>query len=401
MICIAGKNTIAVNALMWLLNNGYSKEEIVVCINKTDNGINSWQPSLLYLANTSGIKVVTLDALYALEDLLFFSLEYDVLINPKRFKSSHLFNIHFSLLPAYKGMFTSVMPLLHGELHSGCTLHKIDTGIDTGDIIDQIGFDIPVSHNARDLYNNYLEHSFILFERNFPLIVRNNYQARKQPREGSSYFSKKQLSFSDIHIDLNNTCWHIHNQVRAFCFRAYQLPVVKGQTIYKSEILATDPMGKSGSIYEENDTYMVLNTIDGQVKLYKDRADTLFAAAEAGDLETVRALAVAGFPIDIRSKNGWNALIVATYHERKELVKWLLASGFGVNDANYKGTTILMYALTAAQKSGDLELMELLMAQGADVTRRDDAGKNALEYATIYGNKKVIDFLKEISEQKI
>lgn len=401
MICIAGKNTIAVNALSWLLENGYSANELVVCINKTDNGVNGWQPSLQYHATALGVKIVALSELYAVEDLVFFSLEYDALIRPRLFRSSKLFNIHFSLLPAYKGMFTSVMPLLYGEKRSGCTLHKIDAGIDTGDIIDQIEFDIPVSHNSRDLYDNYLEHSFTLFERNFPLVISNSYQTWRQPREGSSYFSKTQLSFSSIKIDLNNTCWHIHNQVRAFCFRAYQLPVVNGHTIYKSEILATDPLGKSGTVYEENDYFIVLNTIDGQIKLYKDKADALFAAAEAGHLKTIRELGDAGYPIDVRQENGWNALIVATYHERKELVKWLLEYGFSVNDANYKGTTILMYALTAASKSGDLELMAFLIASGADTATHDHAGKNALEYAITYGNEAVIDFLKEMEGQKI
>ena len=39
-------------------------------------------------------------------------------------------------------MFTSALPLINGEKETGVTLHKIDAGIDTGDIIDQIKFQI-------------------------------------------------------------------------------------------------------------------------------------------------------------------------------------------------------------------------------------------------------------------
>ena len=39
-------------------------------------------------------------------------------------------------------MYTSCLPILFNEKESGVTLHKIDRGIDTGDIIDQITFPI-------------------------------------------------------------------------------------------------------------------------------------------------------------------------------------------------------------------------------------------------------------------
>ena len=57
------------------------------------------------------------------------------IIKTKNFKSNKLFNLHFSLLPSYKGMHTSAFPILNGEKYSGVTIHKIDNGIDTGDII--------------------------------------------------------------------------------------------------------------------------------------------------------------------------------------------------------------------------------------------------------------------------
>ena len=56
-------------------------------------------------------------------------------------------------------MYTSALPIINNELETGVTLHKIDSGIDTGDIIDQIKFKIENNFTARDLYFKYLFYS--------------------------------------------------------------------------------------------------------------------------------------------------------------------------------------------------------------------------------------------------
>jgi len=44
-------------------------------------------------------------------------------------------NIHPGPLPGYRGLFAPFWQILHGEEELGCTLHVIDPGIDTGDVI--------------------------------------------------------------------------------------------------------------------------------------------------------------------------------------------------------------------------------------------------------------------------
>lgn len=44
-------------------------------------------------------------------------------------------NIHPGPLPGYRGLFAPFWQILHGEKELGCTLHVIDPGIDTGDVI--------------------------------------------------------------------------------------------------------------------------------------------------------------------------------------------------------------------------------------------------------------------------
>ena len=150
-ICIAGKNNIAVNVLEYLVKNNNKRYELGVVCNKTEKGINTWQKSLRYFAKKYNVKEYRIENIYQINQLLFISLEFDRIINTQYFKDARLYNIHFSLLPKYRGMYTSAFPILNGEEKSGVTLHKIDNGIDTGDIISQICFELSPMITSREL----------------------------------------------------------------------------------------------------------------------------------------------------------------------------------------------------------------------------------------------------------
>ncbi|GAB4290232.1 MAG: hypothetical protein Kow0068_15690 [Marinilabiliales bacterium] len=260
-ICIAGKNQIAVNALRYLIEiKNISKKDLMVCINKTDDGKDSWQPSLKLFAVKNKIKLVTLDELYLIKNLIFISLEFDKIIRPQKFLTKQLYNIHFSLLPAYKGMYTSVFPILNGEKYYGVTLHLIDDGIDTGDIIDQEKFEIDINDTCRDLYFKYLEFGEKIFKKNISNILDGKITAYKQSAIGSSYYSKLSINFKKIEINFNKTSFEIHNQIRAFIFKEYQLPEVFGKKVKKS-LLTNERISRNYRNIIENK--IILSGIDG------------------------------------------------------------------------------------------------------------------------------------------
>ena len=70
IVCIAGKNNIAVEILLYLVELGITKVNIYVIPNKTDDGKDNWQRSLLKKANELNIKVNTLEDSYCIDNLL-------------------------------------------------------------------------------------------------------------------------------------------------------------------------------------------------------------------------------------------------------------------------------------------------------------------------------------------
>ncbi len=266
MICIAGKNNIAIDALDYLLRDmAVAKADLCVCLNAADKGEDqpNWQRSLRKYASDNAIRVCPLNALYEMDDLLFLSLEFDKIIRTERFRTGRLFNIHFSKLPMYKGMYTSALPLLRGEKETGVTLHRIDNGIDTGNIIAQETIRIAITDTARDVYAKYIERGFSLWKENIRALINGSFSEHPQPKEGASYFGKQSIDYKSIVIDLKKTAFEIHNQLRAYIFREYQLPEIQGYPIEKSVLL--DERRAPEARVEVHEGYLDITGIDGYI----------------------------------------------------------------------------------------------------------------------------------------
>lgn len=269
-VCIAGKNAIAINALK-LLRSKFAHDEICIIPNRDDVGIDTWQPSLLKYALQTSIPVCTLEQVQQIPNVLFLSLEFDRLLKVEQFASKRLYNIHFSALPKYKGVYTSITPILNGERTSGVTLHCIDNGIDTGDIIAQRIFELGLQESARDLYFKYLEQGFLLLKENVDSLLTGGFKRTKQDFTQSCYFSRTEIDVKNININLKKTSFEIHNQLRAFIFREYQLPRLKGVRVAKS-ILSEEFIG--ANVFEESENEFILSGIDG-FKIIAQKVDIL------------------------------------------------------------------------------------------------------------------------------
>ena len=244
-ICIAGKNECAINAIKTLIRFKIRKKHIYVLPNSSDIARDNWQPSLKRFARKNKLKIVTINKLYKIRDLIFISIEYEKIIKVNKFKSKELFNFHFSLLPKYRGCHTNFLQVYNGEKYSGVTLHKINNGIDTGDIIDQKKFKIKLNDTAYDNYLMLMKYSLILFKKNINKILKLNYKFKKQNLSKGKYYKRSSVNYKKIsRFNIKRPSLKLHNKIRSLIFPPYQIPVVNGMPVKKS-------------LYKNNKIYLI------------------------------------------------------------------------------------------------------------------------------------------------
>ncbi len=82
----------------------------------------------------------------------------------KKYKGKIL-NIHPSLLPKYKGLNTHERVIKNKEKYSGCTVHFVNSKLDSGKIILQKKVKITKKDNSVSLSKKILKQEHILYPR--------------------------------------------------------------------------------------------------------------------------------------------------------------------------------------------------------------------------------------------
>jgi methionyl-tRNA formyltransferase len=130
-------------------------------------------------------------ALAALEPDLFLAAGYTGIFRAPLLAVPRLLtaNFHASLLPAYRGLHPLFWALHHGERQVGITVHVVDEGIDTGDILYQSPVPVREGDTVTTLYDRVMEESLPLVRRLVVEAAAGTLHRRPQPSEGASYYS--------------------------------------------------------------------------------------------------------------------------------------------------------------------------------------------------------------------
>jgi methionyl-tRNA formyltransferase len=256
-------------------------------------------------------------------------------------------------------MYTAALPILHDEKEVGVTFHKIDAGIDTGDIIAQKKFLLD-EMTSRELYFQYIAYGTKLVTEHIEEVLAHKECATPQPASDSTYYSKKSIDYGHLSLELNQTARNIHNQLRAYNFREYQLPCLEnGTALIGDRITNIRSREKPGTILMETQGAILMATIDYNILLYKDRFVELLDACKQGDDDKVCEICTVDAHINVQDDSGWSPLMVATIHNQKKIVKYLISKGADIQQINYCEETMLDLARKAYKKFGDDELVQL------------------------------------------
>jgi phosphoribosylglycinamide formyltransferase-1 len=119
-----------------------------------------YEEDLIGLLENAGVELVVLAGYMRILSPLFV----------KHFQNQ-IINIHPSLLPAFKGLDAQKQAVDYGVKYSGCTVHFVDQGMDTGPIIKQAVVEVKEDDSPDDLAARILKEEHKIYPEAVKLIA--------------------------------------------------------------------------------------------------------------------------------------------------------------------------------------------------------------------------------------
>jgi len=163
-------------------------------------------------------------------------------------------NIHYSLLPKYRGASPIQSSLLNNDTQSGITFMKMSEGLDDGDCIEQYVIDIKNNHNKITLENDLCDLSISKILDILHGLKNHKYNLIKQDNKLASYCSKIQKS--DSLVSFTETANQIYSKFKAY----YEWPGVS--FIHKNTLIKIKDM----YLIDDNN----IDLLDKEILLSKD-----------------------------------------------------------------------------------------------------------------------------------
>lgn len=205
-----------------LRRNGF--EIAAIFSHDDDPGENCWFGSVKDWGRSAGIAVFCpadvnlpeeVARIAALRPEALFSFYYRRMFGREilNLAPGKAFNLHGSLLPAYRGRAPVNWVLVNGEERTGVTLHLMTEKPDAGGIVAQRAVAIDETDTARTLYGTLCREAGILLDEVLPLIREGRETLTPQDLSQGSYYGGRRPE--DGRIDWRWPSRRIYNLVRA------------------------------------------------------------------------------------------------------------------------------------------------------------------------------------------
>lgn len=121
-----------------------------------------------------------------------------------------------------------------------------------------------------------------------------------------------------------------------------------------------------------------------QMTSQQELIDLFFAAAKTGNQEVITEFLKHGFPVDVRNRAGYTALMMAAYYGHQDIVTTLVKNGADRCARDSKGNTALMGAMFKLEWG----IVKQLRQIDCDVQAKQTGQKTTLEFAKVIGQDK-------------
>lgn len=176
-------------------------------------------------------------------------------------------NVHFSILPKWRGAAPVQWAILSGDRQSGVTIFKLDKGMDTGPIYASESVDID-AHEMTDALLKRL--SFLGAELTKEVLISISKEIDPKPQSVSGISLAPKFNKNDGKIDWNHSAAQIYNKYRALCSNPGIWSSL-GQTRLKIESMTIAQINQQitpGSLFII-DERMYVGAVQGVIELIK------------------------------------------------------------------------------------------------------------------------------------
>jgi methionyl-tRNA formyltransferase len=224
-LLFAGTPATAIPSLDALLG---SRHEVAAVLTRPDapagRGRRLTPSPVAQRADEAGLEVVKvsrlrdpdlLDRLRALGPDAAAIVAYGALVPPDALAIPALgwVNLHFSLLPAWRGAAPVQHALLHGDDVTGATTFRLDEGLDTGPVLGVLTETVRPRDTTGDLLDRLAHAGAALLVGTLDALERGELTPEPQPAQGVSFAPK--LSRDDARVDWSAPAFHVDRRVRA------------------------------------------------------------------------------------------------------------------------------------------------------------------------------------------
>jgi len=143
-------------------------------------------------------------------------------------------NLHFSLLPAWRGAAPVQHAIWHGDDITGATTFLLEEGLDTGPVLGTMAEAIRPTDTSGDLLARLADSGATLLVRTLDAVASGVIAAVRQPADGVSLAPK--ITVDDARVDWSQPAVRVDRQVRACT------PAPGAWTTFRGERLGLGPV---------------------------------------------------------------------------------------------------------------------------------------------------------------
>ena len=182
-------------------------------------------------------------------------------------------NFHDGPLPAYAGLNAPVWALLNGETAHGVTWHRIQGGVDEGNILAQRKVDIAQEETALTLNTKCYAAALDSFAEVISALAEDRAEGTPQDLSARSYYGRDQRPEASARLDFTKNIKQIVTLVQALDHGDYWNPLACPKLETGTEVLlvgsavAAEGHGRPGEVLEVTGGTATVAVADGAVRL--------------------------------------------------------------------------------------------------------------------------------------